>query len=63
MIVSIFVAPLVLLNFFRPSWWHKTEQNISFAVMISIALFGALMAILRRMGKVEFIYPKEDEKK
>jgi RsiW-degrading membrane proteinase PrsW (M82 family) len=62
--VAAFVAmPLALLNFFRPAWWHRTEQNISFFVIILICLSGALMAILRSIGKVEFIYSEKNEKK
>jgi hypothetical protein len=62
-IVGCLAVPLALLNEFGPYWWSLTDQNITLGFFTFVGLFGALAAVLLRMGKIEFTYSEKDRKK
>ena len=63
-IMKYLAAPIIILDFWRPTWWSPTAIKISFvALVLFMALPGALMALLLRMGKIQFVYSDTDKNK
>jgi hypothetical protein len=62
-IIGYLFFPFGVLDFIRPSWWSETDWNISIGVFFIVGFAGALVAILVRTGKIEFVYSEKDKKK
>ena len=62
-IVGCLAVPLAILNVFEPYWWSQTDRNIALGFLAFVGLSGALVAVLLRMGKIEFTYSEKDRKK